>query len=99
MIEVIKELEERFEHVIIDSPPVLAVTDAAILSSLVDGVLLVVEGGKTHKGALARSHYTLVSSGARVLGVVFNKYDHRRDGAYGYGSYYHYYAYAHYAEK
>lgn len=99
MTEVIQELAQRFEQVIIDSPPALAVTDAAILSTMVDGVLLVVEGGKTHKGALARSHYTLVSSGANVLGVVFNKYDHRREGAYGYGSYYQYYAYSHYGEK
>jgi polysaccharide biosynthesis transport protein len=99
MLDLIHDLRERFEHVIIDSPPVLAVTDASVLSSIVDGVLLVVEGSKTHKDALARSHYTLVSSGANVLGVVFNKYDYRREGAYGYGSYFQYYSYAHYGEK
>lgn len=99
MAELINELSQRFEQVIIDSPPVLAVTDAAILSGLVDGVLLIVEGGSTHKGALARSHRTVVSSGGRVLGVVFNKYDHRREGVYGYGSYYHYYPYSHYGDQ
>lgn len=99
MVELIQQLSDRYEHVIIDSPPVLAVTDAAILSAVVDGVLLIVEGGSTHKGALARSHHTIVSSGGKVLGVVFNKYDHRREGAYGYGSYYHYYPYSHYGDQ
>lgn len=99
MAELLSELTQRFEHVIIDSPPVLAVTDAVILSGMVDGVVLVVEGGKTHKGALVHSHRTLVSSGARILGAVFNKYDHRRQGAYGYGTYFNYYPYAHYGKE
>jgi succinoglycan biosynthesis transport protein ExoP len=98
MAELLHELAQRFEHVIIDSPPVLAVTDAAILAGMVDGVVLVVEGSKTHKGALVHSHRTLVSSGARILGAVFNKYDHRREGAYGYGTYFNYYPYAHYGK-
>jgi len=88
MAELLDELAMRFDHVIIDSPPVLAVTDAAILSGIVDGVLLVVEGGKTHRGALMHSYRTLVSSGARILGTVLNKYDNRNEGSYGYGVYY-----------
>lgn len=87
MAELLNELARCFEYVIIDSPPVLAVTDAAILSGLVDGVLLIVECGKTPKGGLVHSHRTLVSSGARILGMVLNKYDQRIGRAYGYGGY------------
>jgi len=99
MVELLSELARRFEHVIIDSPPVLAVTDAAILAGMVDGVVLVVEGSKTHKGALLHSNRTLVSSGARILGAVFNKYDYRREGAYGYGTCFNYYPYAYYGKE
>jgi capsular exopolysaccharide synthesis family protein len=74
-----------FNHVIIDSPPVLSVTDAAIISELVDGVILVVEGDRTAKGALLRARKILSISGARILGVALNKFDLRDQDYYGYG--------------
>ncbi len=89
------ELASRFEHIIIDSPPVLAVTDATILSSLAGGVVLVVESGATPRGALLRTRNVLENAGARILGVVMNKLDLRQQGYYGnYGhySYNHYYS-------
>jgi succinoglycan biosynthesis transport protein ExoP len=84
------ELRQRFDHVVVDSPPVLLVTDATILSTLVDGVLLVAESGVTPPGALVRAHRTLGIAGGRVLGVVVNKVDSRKGGYY-YGYYTKYY--------
>jgi len=98
MGQLLDELRGRFDHVVIDSPPLLAVTDATVLSTLVDGVILVVESGATARAALTRSYQILQSAGARILGVVLNKVDLRRDGYYGsyYRShyYYHYYGYS-----
>jgi capsular exopolysaccharide synthesis family protein len=91
MAELLQKLSERFEHVVIDTPPVLAVTDATILSRIVDGVILVAQCGETSRAALQRTRRTLDSAGARILGVILNKYDHRQQG-YSYGYYYgHYY--------
>lgn len=83
MLELLSAFGERFEHVVVDSPPVLAVTDATILSRIVDGVVLVVQSGNTASGALLRTHRTLQAAGARILGVMLNKFDHRQQGYYG----------------
>ena len=96
MAELLKELSERFEHVIIDSPPVLVVTDGTILAGLVDGVVLVAESGRTHRAGLMRTRAILENAGARILGVVLNKLDMQREGYYGYG--YGYYAYGRYGK-
>ena len=96
MAELLKELSERFEHVIIDSPPVLVVTDGTILAGLVDGVVLVAESGRTHRAGLMRTRAILENAGARILGVVLNKLDMQREGYYGYG--YGYYAYSRYGK-
>jgi polysaccharide biosynthesis transport protein len=90
METLMSELRARFDHVVVDSPPVLLVTDATILSTLVDGVLLVAESGVTPPGALVRAHRTLGIAGGRVLGVVVNKVDSRKGGYY-YGYYTKYY--------
>lgn len=90
MLEVLAELRTRFEHIIIDSPPVLAVTDATVLSRVADGVVLVAESGATPRAGLARTTQILENAGAKILGVAMNKIDVRRDGYYGnyYGKYY-----------
>jgi succinoglycan biosynthesis transport protein ExoP len=82
MPALLEKLASRFERTVIDSPPVLAVTDATILSSLADGVVLVAESGGTPRAALVRSHRTLENAGARILGVALNKFDPRRHGYY-----------------
>jgi capsular exopolysaccharide synthesis family protein len=92
MAELCKELATRFEHVIIDSPPVLVVTDATILAGLVDGVVLIAESGRTNRAGLMRTRGILENAGARILGVVLNKLDFRREGYYGYGYGYGYYS-------
>ena len=82
MAELCRELATRFEHVIIDSPPVLVVTDATILAGLVDGVVLIAESGRTNRAGLMRTRGILENAGARILGVVLNKLDFRREGYY-----------------
>jgi len=95
MAALFRELSSRFEHVIIDSPPVLPVTDATIISSLADGVVLVTESGVTPRGGLMRTSNILENAGARILGVVLNKFDPRQQGYgyYYYSRYYHKYSY------
>ena len=80
------ELRRRFKHIIIDSPPLLAVTDATVLASAVDGVILVVESGVTPKKFVSRARNILDGANARLLGVALNKVHMRHDGYYG--SYY-----------
>ena len=96
MAELWKQLIGRYEHIIIDSPPVLLVTDATILSNLADGVILVAESGKTPRAALLRTRRILDDVGARILGVALNKLDQRHGGYYDYG--YYRYGYHHYGE-
>jgi capsular exopolysaccharide synthesis family protein len=92
MADALQQLRERFDHIVVDSPPLLMVTDATVLSTLVDGVILVVESGVTVRGALVRAHSLIDNAGGRVLGVVMNKVDLHRD-AYYYSSYSRYQAY------
>jgi polysaccharide biosynthesis transport protein len=86
----LKEALEKFTYVILDSPPMLAVTDASILANLADGVLLVVESGVTPKRAIAHVRRLIDITGAKLVGVVMNKIDMRDAhyyGYYGYGKY------------
>jgi polysaccharide biosynthesis transport protein len=80
MKQMLTRLSERFDHIIIDSPPITNVTDPVILSTLVDGVILVVQGGKTTRQDVQRSCHELLSVGAKNFGVVLNNVDLRREG-------------------
>ena len=82
------ELSRRFDRVIFDSPPIGAVTDAQILSTAVDGVVLLAKAGKTTKDGVARARRALHDVGARVVGAVLNAVD-LQDRSTGY--YYYYY--------
>jgi polysaccharide biosynthesis transport protein len=75
LADAIAELRTKFKFVIVDSPPVMAATDAVILSVQVDGVLLVVRSGDTPKTAFTRSRDLLVSVKSHLLGVVLNAVD------------------------
>jgi succinoglycan biosynthesis transport protein ExoP len=72
MNETLRELESRFDVVSIDSPPLLPVTDAAVLSSIADGTVVVVGAGLVDRDHLARSLQTLEAVQVRVLGLVLN---------------------------
>ena len=86
MQELLAMLRVRFDHIVVDTPPVLMVTDATVLSSIVDGVILVAESRVTSRASLARAHRILEGAGANILGCVLNKLDLKYDGQYG--SYY-----------
>jgi capsular exopolysaccharide synthesis family protein len=88
----IKRLRQTFDHIVLDSPPVLPITDATILSSMVDGVIMVVEAEGTTRAALSRACRIIEHSGGKILGTVLNKVDTRRDGYYGYRYYHGYYS-------
>ncbi len=92
----VQALEERFDVVIVDSPPLTIVTDAAVLGTKADGVVIVARAGATEKSALTYSVEQLAHVRAPVLGCVINDVDFRRDSRYystygKYGYYYHYY--------
>jgi capsular exopolysaccharide synthesis family protein len=91
MREAIIELRRRYKFVVIDSPPIMAATDAVILSALTDGVLLVVRSGETPKEAFTRTRDLLVGVKCRILGVVLNAVD---SSAPDYYYSYRYYPYA-----
>jgi succinoglycan biosynthesis transport protein ExoP len=91
MREAISELRRRFKFIVIDSPPVMAATDAVIVSSLTDGVLLVVRSGETPKEAFTRTRDLLDAVKSRMLGVVLNAVD---SSAPDYYYSYRYYPYA-----
>jgi capsular exopolysaccharide synthesis family protein len=103
--EVLVELKEMFDRVVFDSPPMGAVTDAAILATLVDGVVLVAKAGQTRKEGVRHALGQLREIRARVFGTVLNDVDlSRRE--YGYYNYYYrrggkrgYYAYGEEGEK
>jgi capsular exopolysaccharide synthesis family protein len=73
MRAVVAELSEQFDLVLIDSPPVLPVADAMILSGYVNAVLLVVAAGQTRRAELRRTMDKLAQAGAPVVGAVLNK--------------------------
>ena len=77
MTEVIERLTREADMVIFDSPPVIAVTDAAVLAAKVDGVLLVISAGKTKRDLAQKAKSMLEKVNARIVGVVLNnaKYD------------------------
>ncbi|MEJ7708840.1 MAG: polysaccharide biosynthesis tyrosine autokinase [Pyrinomonadaceae bacterium] len=81
------QLNERFTHVVIDSPPAISFTDASILSTMVDGVVLVVHGGRSSRAVVRRAKQRLLDVGANIYGVVLNNV--KADASeYYYGGYY-----------
>jgi capsular exopolysaccharide synthesis family protein len=75
-----------FQYIVIDSPPIASFTDGVLISSLVDGVLLVVHGGKTSRQVVKRTRQMLQEIGAKIIGVVLNKAEIHASDYY----YYHY---------
>jgi len=85
----LRELGERYDHVVIDSPPSLGLSDARTIGRMVEGVVLVVSD-KTDRNGLARTKQTFDEAGVRLLGFVMNRVslDGPDYGHYGYGYYY-----------
>lgn len=72
MRRLIDSLQTHFNHIVIDSPPVSSFTDGVLVSSMVDGVLLVVHGGRSSRHIVRRSRQLLQDVGAKIFGVVLN---------------------------
>ncbi|MES2596107.1 MAG: polysaccharide biosynthesis tyrosine autokinase [Verrucomicrobiota bacterium] len=93
MSELITDVKSRFDLVLIDSPPILGVSDASVLSNEADMTMLVVQHRKLPRHMLMRVKQTVENVGGRVLGVVLNNVDVRSDSQYQYyTSYYTYYS-------
>jgi succinoglycan biosynthesis transport protein ExoP len=93
--KVLNELEARFDRVVLDSPPIVPVTDAAVISRRVDGTVLVIRAFQTTRDLAARAVRSLTDVDARIVGGVLNAVDLDRRG-YDYYQYYYYkrYSYA-----
>ncbi len=90
MRDLLKSLQDKADIVVIDAPPLLPVTDSAVIARVTDGALLVVEARRTKREQVARSLAALKNVDAKVLGTVLNKAPARGPDAdtYGYGSSY-----------
>ena len=92
MQEIITSLREQYDYILIDSPPVMQVSDAVLLSTIVDGVVLVVSSQETPKYVVREACSRLRYARAKILGVTLNRVD-LRSGDY---AYYHRLYYAQY---
>ncbi|HYJ86591.1 MAG TPA: polysaccharide biosynthesis tyrosine autokinase [Pyrinomonadaceae bacterium] len=88
MRQLLAALQLEFKHVVIDSPPINSFTDGVLISSMVDGVILVVHGGKSSRHVVRRSRQLLHDVGAKIFGVVLNKVNLRSTDYYYYKDYY-----------
>jgi capsular exopolysaccharide synthesis family protein len=91
MVTLLNNVSERFTHVLLDSPPASAFADAALLSTLVDGVVIVVDSGRSSRAVARRVKQRLTQVGACIFGVVINYSDLEGDEYYA-GYYSDYYA-------
>ena len=93
MSELLQDVKQRFDLVLVDSPPILGVSDAAVLASEVDLTMVVVQHRKLPRNMLLRVKQAVENVGGQVIGVVLNNVDVRSDSQYQYyTSYYTYYA-------
>lgn len=93
MSELIQDVKQRFDLVLVDSPPILGVSDASVLASEVDLTMVVVQHRKLPRNMLLRVKQAVENVGGHVIGVVLNNVDVRSDSQYQYyTSYYTYYA-------
>jgi capsular exopolysaccharide synthesis family protein len=87
MKQLLQTLARHFDHIVIDSPPIANITDGVLLASLVDGVILVVHGGRSSRELVRRARQLLRGVGARIFGVVLNNVKSHEPGYYYQGYY------------
>ena len=88
MQELIKSVEDDYDYILLDLPPILVVTDAAVVGSKADGVILVVGSGDISPDEAKQAKSLLEKGGVNILGVVLNKVPQRHQGSYYYYYYY-----------
>jgi len=84
MRALITELQKKFDHVVVDSPPILGIADAPLISSAVEGVILVIEANKHKMRGIQSAVQRLAAANAFMLGAIVTKLD-ERNADYGYG--------------
>ena len=92
MRKLLAKLSQRFAHIIIDSPPAISFTDASILSTMVDGVVLVVHGSRSSRAVVRRAKQQLLDVGANIFGIVLNNVRLESQDYYYSGYYSNYYS-------
>lgn len=85
MTAFIEEMKKEFKYIILDTPPLQAVTDAQVLSTKVDGVLLVVRAGSTKKDAILNSVDLIEKVHGKIIGTVLNGVENKKNNYYYYG--------------
>lgn len=88
MIRLMESLSENFDLVIYDAPPVLSVSDGQIISTKVDGTILVVRNGIVEKEAVKQAVKLLKRVKGKIIGTIFNDVEQSHNGYYGYYGYY-----------
>ena len=91
MADLLEELRKSYGQVVIDTPPITAVTDAVVIGRLVDGAVVVIRAGATPREIVRNGLTQLKVVSSPILGVVLNGVDMDRDGSYYYQYYYYYY--------
>src|SRR5207245_9559060 len=99
MKRLVELVAERYDHVVIDTPPLGSVTDPVILSTMVDGVVLVVHAGRNKRNAVQRACRELSAVGARIFGLVLNNVNMKRESYADYQYYYYGYSSKEYASE
>jgi capsular exopolysaccharide synthesis family protein len=93
IIRILAEATKRYDHVIVDGPPVLGLADAPLLSRAVEGTVLIIEAGRTPTTRARHAIERLFAIRSHIIGVVLTKFDLKTTGygyGYGYGYEYHY---------
>ena len=92
----LERVQEQFDLILLDSPPISSLADASVLGSIVDGVLFIVKANTASRDIIEKAKDQLETVGANIIGVVLNDVDIKRDGYY---KYYYYYNYEYYGSK
>jgi Mrp family chromosome partitioning ATPase len=90
LAQTLTALSSHFDYIVLDSPPSLLVTDSVILSTVVDGTVIVIDSDKTTRNQLKECAERLRDVNANLLGVVVNRLSPKADGYYYYYNYYYY---------
>lgn len=93
MADLVKRLQDQYDVLVMDSPPMFATADPLVLAGISDGVILVLRSGAVPRDVASRVKQQLESVKANILGVVLNAFDFRREAYYSSSSYYYYYYY------
>ena len=94
--KILEGLEEQYDRIVIDSPPVQAVSDSLVLSKYAKAVVYVVEADSTHENVVKNGVKRLLQHDAPIAGIILNKFDSEKSAKYGYeyGGYYDHYGYS-----